>query len=135
MSAFKLFDLNDEAMNYESPIKVTMGQMRTQFDGELFKAIQDVNVDVDKDELIKALEYDRQQYVKGYTDGKKYAEDFANVKLARCLAAFTQSIPCDFHCIDEKSINDEWCEAHCGNISDYLCWKHAIDEGWLDEWY
>lgn len=69
---------------YKSPIELIMGQLRTQVDGEIFKAIQDVNVQVDKDELIKALQYDRNQYEKGWEDGcneklRKFAEE---IKLA-----------------------------------------------------
>lgn len=40
-------------------------------DGEILKAVQNVGVDVSKDELIKALKYDRGQYQKGYEDGKE----------------------------------------------------------------
>lgn len=58
---------------YEAPIKLIMGQLRDQVDGEIFKAIQDINVQVDKDELTKALQYDRGQYDEGYADGYKEA--------------------------------------------------------------
>lgn len=58
---------------YEAPIELIMGQLRNQVDGEIFKAIQDINVQVDKDELTKALQYDRGQYDKGYADGYKEA--------------------------------------------------------------
>ena len=34
------------------------------------KAVRKVGVNVDKYELIKALQYDRNQYTKGYEDGK-----------------------------------------------------------------
>ena len=36
----------------------------------VMKAIRKVGVNVDKYELIKALQYDRNQYTKGYEDGK-----------------------------------------------------------------
>ena len=36
----------------------------------IMKAIREVGVNVDKEELIKALQYDRNQYTKGYEDGK-----------------------------------------------------------------
>ena len=35
----------------------------------IFKAIQNLDISVDKEELIKALNYDRDQYSKGYKDG------------------------------------------------------------------
>jgi hypothetical protein len=43
--------------------------MRTQFEDNVFKAIQDYGIVVDKEELIKALQYDRGQYEKGFADG------------------------------------------------------------------
>ena len=55
-------------MSYESPIEMIMGQMRTEVDGEIFKAVQDIGVNVDREELLKALRYDRGQYEKGYAD-------------------------------------------------------------------
>ena len=40
-----------------------------QLEGEVMKAVQKVGVTVDKEELLKALKYDREQYEKGYRDG------------------------------------------------------------------
>ena len=54
---------------YESIIKVFMDEMKMQHEGEILKAVQKVGVVVDKEELIKALAYDREQYQKGYQDG------------------------------------------------------------------
>ena len=54
---------------WESPIKTICDEMRTQFEGEVLKAVQRVGIEVDKDQLIKALNYDRNQYAKGYKDG------------------------------------------------------------------
>ena len=42
--------------------------MRNQIEGEIYKAVMNVGVNVDKEELIKALQYDREQYQKGYKD-------------------------------------------------------------------
>lgn len=55
--------------NYESPIKEIIGELQTQQEENVIKAVQKVGIDVDKEELIKALQYDRQQYQKGYEDG------------------------------------------------------------------
>lgn len=55
-------------MNYQSPIEVIQSQMRSQIEGEIYRAVMNVGVNVDKDELIKALEHDRNQYQKGYKD-------------------------------------------------------------------
>lgn len=54
---------------YEEPIKLIETQMRTEIENEIFRAIKEVGVDVNKEELEKALRYDRRQYSKGYKDG------------------------------------------------------------------
>lgn len=53
---------------YKSPIEIIYGQMQQQIDGEIFRAVQNLGVSVDKEELIKALAYDRNQYDAGYRD-------------------------------------------------------------------
>ena len=66
-------------MAYESPINLVMGTPQTTVeeirDGitgliekEIVNTLVKLRVNVDKDELIKALEYDRKQYEKGYAD-------------------------------------------------------------------
>ena len=40
-------------------------------ENQVFEAIHKIGVNVDKEELIKALQYDRNQYAKGYEDGIK----------------------------------------------------------------
>ena len=59
---------------YESPITKFMRDIETQIreaeDGQLmYEVKQAIGFAVDKQELIKALEYDRDQYNKGYEDG------------------------------------------------------------------
>lgn len=56
-------------MDYKSPIEVMVGEMVMQYENDILKAVQDVGIDVDKEELLKALLYDRGQYEKGYADG------------------------------------------------------------------
>ena len=55
-------------MSYQSPIDLIVGQMNLNFENEICKAVQNVGVCVDKEELLKALQYDRKQYQKGYSD-------------------------------------------------------------------
>lgn len=59
---------------YESPIETIYGELQTQIlredENMIMKAVREVKINVDKDELIKALQYDRHQYIKGYNDGK-----------------------------------------------------------------
>lgn len=63
-------------MSYKSPIEIEYGQPRyTQSidDMVMYTIEQDVQIKVDKDELIKALRYDRHQYEKGFRDGRASA--------------------------------------------------------------
>lgn len=54
---------------YKSPIELFVSNIQTQQEEGVLRAIQNVGVNVDKDELIKCLQYDRHQYEKGYFDG------------------------------------------------------------------
>lgn len=47
----------------------------------VMKAVRNVGVNVDKGELIKALQYDRNQYSKGYEDGKNDVLDKIRAKI------------------------------------------------------
>lgn len=64
---------------YKSPIETIYGEFETQMVQEeekmVIKAVRKVGVNVDKDELISALRYDRNQYTKGYEDGKNEVLD------------------------------------------------------------
>ena len=53
---------------YESPIKLFESAMESYLEGETLKAVMKVGVSVDKEELLRALQYDREQYQKGYKD-------------------------------------------------------------------
>lgn len=54
---------------YESPVAVVMKELNTQVDEGIIKYIQGYGIDVDKEELLKALKYDREQFEKGYKAG------------------------------------------------------------------
>ena len=57
---------------YESPIKIVTGNIQTQIDDDIYRAVQNVGINVDREELLKALEYDRRQYEEGFRKGEKY---------------------------------------------------------------
>lgn len=71
---------------YDSPIKIIQQEIATQLDGEIMKCIQKYGIDVNKEELIKALNYDREQfdvgnkvgYIKGITDFYYQIKRFEN---------------------------------------------------------
>ena len=54
---------------YESPITEWQTEMQVTYEDECLKAVQRVGFDVNKEELLKALQYDRGQYLTGYMDG------------------------------------------------------------------
>lgn len=60
---------------YRSPIEILMTdiqhQIAEQQDEQIYKAVVSVGINVDKEELIRALAYDRQQYAFGYMDGTR----------------------------------------------------------------
>ena len=61
--------------NYESPIRMFQDEMTTRMENDVCKVVCSYGIDVDKDELAKALNYDRQQYENGFKDGvRKFAE-------------------------------------------------------------
>ena len=62
---------------YESPIMLLktdplIQRIKDETDAMIIQGVARVGVHVDKDELIKALEYDRGQYEKGFHDGRMY---------------------------------------------------------------
>lgn len=63
-------------MSYKSPIEIIQTQMQTHVEDTIYQSVMKVGVTVDKDELLKALTYDRQQYQNGYADRDR--------EIARC---------------------------------------------------
>ncbi len=92
---------------YKSPIEISMGQIETQIakqnDEMIYKAIVNCGINVDKEELIRALQYDRNQYQKGYQDGKAaamasivYCHECCHSKMCACLSGGPDRLLC-FH--------------------------------------
>lgn len=71
----KDIDLKDMLSGYKSPIEVMIerinGQIEYEAGSAVYKELRRINVEVDKNELIKALRYDRNQYLTGYAEGYK----------------------------------------------------------------
>ena len=59
---------------YNSPIRIItsdLGMKVTEaLDEQIYQSVLNVGIDVDKGELLRALQYDRNQYAKGYADAK-----------------------------------------------------------------
>ena len=60
---------------YESPINIIISKLCTKLESDCVKSVQHYGFDIDKEELAKALNYDRKQYEKGHTDGYNKAID------------------------------------------------------------
>ena len=88
-------------MSYRSPIEVIQTQMRNQIEGEIYKAVMNVGVNVDKEELLKALRYDREQYQKGYKD-----RDDQIVRCKDCEHYDEKTGICDLHYVHGNA--DTW---------------------------
>ena len=54
---------------YDSPIKIVFGQMESQIDNKIMRAVQQIGIEINKEELVRALQYDRNQYDRGFADG------------------------------------------------------------------
>lgn len=71
---------------YKSPIRTAVmhsditAKVNEDVDGIILSSVVRCGVSVDKEELLRALRYDRGQYDKGYADGKAEAMD----GLVRC---------------------------------------------------
>ena len=62
---------------YKSPIDIIYQELdlqiekcAKQLDEDIYKAVMQYDIIVDEKELIRAMNYDRNQYEKGYADGK-----------------------------------------------------------------
>lgn len=91
-------------MNYQSQVDLILSEMNLRLDGEIFKAVQNVGVNVDRDELIKALRYDRGQYQKGYA--------YRDSEIVRCKDCKYRS----FYCTEETDGTTLYtCHHPCAN--------------------
>lgn len=75
---------------YESPINIITNDMQTALNEDIennimLKITQTYGIDVDKDELIRALKYDRQQYEKGRAEFKSDVENLIKEYICRYI--------------------------------------------------
>lgn len=93
----------DNTRGYESPIKLVHAELEKAAadfakkldEGVMTEITKKIGVIADKEELLKALAYDRDQYTKGYHDGKMDAVVHAHWEM------------------------DDWCESYCSNCGQY----------------
>ena len=93
---------------YESPIKIIddiVSQVNMELEGDILKIVRRVNVDVDEEELLKALQYDRDQYKKGYGDGKRDAVVHGQWEDGRCSNCNEEAVSSTW---DEEIYDYDW---------------------------
>ena len=116
-------------MSYRSPIEVIYEDVQTKFEDNVFKAIQNVQINVDRDELIKALAYDRDQYRKGYADGIRRNE---TLQLVYDIIDEMFGAPCKYlyrgkDCGD-RLIESGWCDKTCSeDLCTAGCWEKLFE--------
>lgn len=59
---------------YKSPIAMVVEDVNIKIENDIIKAVQNYDIKVDREELAKALAYDRDQYSKGYAAARKEFE-------------------------------------------------------------
>ena len=83
---------------YKSPIEVYQSEMESFLEGEILKAVQKVGVMVEKEELLRALQYDREQYYRGY--------NAAVDEFAERLISHLEELNCEAFTNDIREIAD-----------------------------
>lgn len=107
---------------YETPINLIMGELETSYkqmitDREttiMANINQQMGINIDKQELIRALNYDREQYEKGYDEGIKFFKF-----VCQWLA---ENFEYDTMCDEMTDFDSEWCANNCENMT-AECWE------------
>ena len=103
------------AEGYKSPIDVVYADVKLQFDDNVMKAIQKVGIEVDKEELLKALNYDRMQYWNGFSNG--------------AMAALSKIVHCGEckNCQHLKTRDELWCDGHTVYEEGFCAWGERME--------
>ena len=105
-------------MSWESPIDVytIANEMTTALDNEIVTVVQRYGFDVNKEELTKALQYDRGQYEKGFRDGRPPKGEWED----KWNSAFKCDIPYCSNCNTPSISKFNYCP-HCGAMMSQEC--------------
>ena len=112
---------------YESPIMLLETDpliqcVKNETDTMIIRGVARAGVHVDKDELIKALEYDRGQYEKGFRDGRMYVPPCpSNADRIRSMS--DEELAMWIHQTRHNPLDDR-------TLTEWLDWlKQAAEEG------
>ena len=106
---------------YESPIKLYMTDIQSQFikkqEEHILQAVQNIAVGIDREELFRALHYDRDQYRKGYMDAVIEKDLVEVVRCKNCI----MSRPLNRNDRLENRYADGcvWCMEHSAGMCEY----------------
>ena len=100
-------------MSYQPSIELVLSDFETQVENDMVKCVQRYGFNVDREELRRALMYDRRQYDKGYADGKADAEG----KI--------------IHCKDCRHLGEVFPSTQFGHTAE--CW-HWMQPVLLEDW-
>ena len=117
-----------DTSGYDSPITLIASQMETKIENDVMSTIQRYGIDINKEELIKALQYDRQQYDKGFQDACNNRNLWNDHQIACMLAdIFNDTCACNYNG------NDEWlpkvcdfAETCCPDPFGVACWEQFV---------
>lgn len=117
--------------DYKSPITVLQTQIEAQLEGEILKAVHKVGVLVDKEELVKALKNDREQYEKGYDDG--FDDGFNTIKWIPC----SERLPKDrkeklVYLSTNRITVAVYNEHRLPHSGDSIGWGYRVPDGYID---
>lgn len=104
------FETHRVDMLYKGPIQIVQEQIssiESQLENETLKVIHKYGIYVDKDELIKALKYDRQQYDKGFDGNEEYVPIYTCKGVVFVKASYFKPFENDEYVIYERTANDD----------------------------
>ena len=102
---------------YNSPITILTTELAqrvvNRMEDGIYEAVVSYDIQVDKGELLRALQYDRAQYETGYSDGFRDGYKERDRELVRCKDCIYYG-------------DSEYCPALCladyTNPDDFCCW-------------
>ena len=101
---------------YEPPITLYMNEIQTQIEDNCVKAVQSYGFNVDKDELKKALDYDRGQFDKGYAAAR---EKYINRPRGKWLDIYSSHIAYECSCCGRQMPITDFFN-YCPNCGAYM---------------
>ena len=117
-----------EAHMWKSPIEQIAGEIQTAYENECMRVVQSYGFNVDKEELIKALQYDRGQYDKGFADASK---DLDILISQFCVPLGIQTICKEMRNWDMDVDGETWCSINCDKANEGKCPTAKCYKEWI----